>query len=309
MLAEIAVALAPSMLLIGLGAGLRRGGFLSEGFWSQAERLTYFILLPALLVQILANAPLNTLPVAGLGGVTLATTLVGTGALLALHRHLAADGPAFSSVLQGTIRFNNYVALSVIPMLEGAAGLGLAAVVTAVIVPTVNIICVLVLGRFGQAGHRSGWALVGAVIRNPLLLAAGLGVVLNFTGIGLHAIVESSLKTLSAASIPLGLLCVGAALRLDGGFTKPRPVLAALIGRFAVMPLLVAGLCLVVGVEGASARVAVLMQALPTATSSYILARQLGGDAPLMAVITTAEHIVAVATLVPTILLVVWLFP
>jgi len=39
------------------------------------------------------------------------------------------------------------------------------------------------------------------------------------------------------------------------------------------------------------------LAALPTATSSYILARQLGGDAPLMAAIVSGQTLLAVATI------------
>ena len=37
--------------------------------------------------------------------------------------------------------------------------------------------------------------------------------------------------------------------------------------------------------------------ALPTATTSYVMARAMGGDAPLMAALTSLEHLLSVATL------------
>lgn len=49
--------------------------------------------------------------------------------------------------------------------------------------------------------------------------------------------------------------------------------------RFAIVPAMTAAVALALGVSGPTALVALLFQSLPTATSSYMLARRLGGDA------------------------------
>jgi predicted permease len=59
-----------------------------------------------------------------------------------------------------------------------------------------------------------------------------------------------------------------------------------------------------VGLGGLTFTVAVMFAAMPASPASYILARQLGGDAPLMAAILTAQTALAAVTL-PLILL--WL--
>ena len=48
MTAELLIALAPIVLLIAMGAWLKRSRFLEDRFWAQAERLGYYVLLPAL---------------------------------------------------------------------------------------------------------------------------------------------------------------------------------------------------------------------------------------------------------------------
>jgi predicted permease len=58
-----------------------------------------------------------------------------------------------------------------------------------------------------------------------------------------------------------------------------------------------AGLAMAMGLSGTLVQACVLLAALPTATSSYILARQLGGDAPLMAAIVSGQTLLAVATI------------
>jgi malonate transporter len=51
-----------------------------------------------------------------------------------------------------------------------------------------------------------------------------------------------------------------------------------------------------------------LFQALPTASSSYIMARQLGGDAPLMAgIIASQTLLAAVALPIAVVVLIPWI--
>ena len=62
MSADVILALLPIVLLIMLGMGLRRLRFLADGFWPQAERLSYYVLVPCLFFHSLATARLDSLP-------------------------------------------------------------------------------------------------------------------------------------------------------------------------------------------------------------------------------------------------------
>ena len=106
-----------------------------------------------------------------------------------------------------------------------------------------------------------------------------------------------ALRSLGAASLPLGLLCVGAALEFAGARRWVRPVAIASVLKFGAMPLATMAVALLVGLSGEALVTALVFQVLPTASSSYILARQLGGDAPLMAGITAVQTVLAVAAI------------
>ncbi|MGY2053150.1 AEC family transporter [Methylobacterium sp. JK268] len=302
MIATVLLALLPIALLIGLGAAFRRARFLAESFWPQAERLGYYVLLPSLFVHGLSTARLDGVPVAGLVAVLVASTLAVAGILVALRPWLGGSGAAFTSVFQGGVRFNNYVGVSAAAGLFGAQGVALAAVANAAIVPTVNVLCVLVFARFG-AGLRFDPATVARqLVLNPLVVACAIGIGLKATGLGLPPGIDTLLRALGQASLPLGLLCVGAALDLAAARTWLRPVLVASAAKFVLMPAATLMACRLLGLQGAAATTALLFQALPTASSSYIMARQLGGDAPLMAGITAAQTILAGAA-IPLVLL------
>ena len=171
MTAALLLALLPIALLIALGAWLRHSGFLADAFWPQAERLGYYVLLPALFVHGMATAKLDGVPVLGMALALVSSTVLVALLLVLLRRCFAVDDAAFTSVFQGGVRFNNYVGVSAAAGLFGTQGIALAAVANAAIVPTVNILCVLVFARYGSAGRMSWKGVARQMVLNPLLMA------------------------------------------------------------------------------------------------------------------------------------------
>lgn len=296
MTGAILLALLPVTLLIALGYWLRRRAFLAEAFWPQAERLGYFILLPSLFLHGLATARLQSLPVGSLVGTLMLALIVVAAIVVALRPLLRVDGAAFTSVFQGSVRFNNYVAVTVAAGLFGAQGIAMAAICNAAIVPTVNILCVLVFARFGKAGLNAR-GIARQIVSNPLVLACAAGIALQGSGLGLPPGLEPALRALGAASLPLGLLCVGAALDFGTARSWLGPVMASSAIKFLLMPVVTLGTALAMGLSGTALVTALLFQTMPTASSAYILARQLGGDAPLMAGITATQTVLAAAAI------------
>jgi len=288
----IVLALVPVMLLIGLGKLLRDRVFTAEVFWRETERLGYYLLLPALIVHSLATANWGTAPVGRLMATLVLSTVLIALVLVALRRWMPLGDAAFTSVFQGGIRFNNYVGLPAAAALYGAEGLALGALAAAAIVPTVNIICVVMFARYGAARPNLRGVLL-QLAKNPLLIASALGLVLNLTHLGLAPGLEPALKALGQASLPIGLLCVGAALSFGAPRALMAPTLLSMLMKFALLPLSAVGFSLMFGLTGTAAGIVLLYQTLPTAAASYILARQMGGDAPLMAMIISAQTVLA----------------
>lgn len=293
MLAAFAQALVPIALLIALGTGLRRVLLAQEVFWSQAERLCYYLLLPCLLFHGLVTTRFDGVPVGPMAAVLCLSTVAVAAVLVAARRFVPGDDAAFTSIFQGAIRFNNYVGVSAAIAIIGPAGAALAAMANAIIIPTVNVLCVLVFARYGKAGRLSVMQVARQLALNPLVVACALGIAAHAAGLALPAVVEPALKSLGQASLPLGLLCVGAALNFSSAASWARPVAIASVVKFGLMPLVTALACLAFGLTGPVALAALIFQALPTASSAYIMSRQLGGDAPLMAGITATQTLLA----------------
>ncbi|KVG78001.1 AEC family transporter [Burkholderia ubonensis] len=292
MIGAVLLALAPVALLVALGHGLKRSGFVGDAFWPSAERLCYYVLLPALFAHGLASARLQSLAVMPLALALVGSTVAAAAALLLIRPFVRVDGAGFTSVFQGAVRFNNYVGASLAAGLFGAQGIALAAVCVAAIVPTVNLMCVLVFARYGST--RLGIvALVRQIVSNPLVVACAIGIAMQASGATFPPAIEPAVRALGAASMPLGLLCVGAALTFDAARAWMQPVCVASAFKFVAMPLLTLVAGRVLGLGDAALTVALLFQALPTSSASYLMARQLGGDAPLMAGITAFQTLFA----------------
>lgn len=292
----VLLALMPVVLIIGAGMVLRKTDFIQAAFWPQAERMSYYVLLPCLFFHSLATADLGGVPVAELA-LTLVLATVTVGALVVLLRPLIhVDGPAFTSVFQGSVRFNNYVGVTLAAGIFGAQGVALAAICNASIVPTVNILCVLVFARHGRA-QLNALGVGKQLVSNPLIMSSLAGILFQMLGLGVPSGIAGALKALGGASLPLGLLCVGAALELGTARQWVAPVAVSSGIKFLLMPFATAAFALVFGLHGPALTTALLFQVLPTASSAYILARQLGGDAPLMAGITATQTVMGIAAI------------
>ena len=95
----------------------------------------------------------------------------------------------------------------------------------------------------------------------------------------------------------LSLLVVGAGLRITLAAQAGTAVAIGVLSRLVVMPAIMFLACWWLGIDGLPRTIAIIASAVPTASSSYVMARQMGGDAPLMANIITFQVILAAFTL------------
>jgi malonate transporter and related proteins len=299
-MAVVVAALLPVFLLIVLGFTLKRTLMRLETQWHGLERLTYYVLFPALLIQTLVKADLSQVPIGGVGGALFLSALAMSLLCLALPPLLArfsVDGPAFTSIFQGATRWQTYVALAVSGNLFGDLGLALASVAMVAIIPLVNVFSVAVLAHYASPEKRSVGTIVVTVVRNPLIWACVVGLALNVTQIPLPKIWHEVADALGRSSLSIGLLVTGAGLHLEGMF---RPSLAASVAVFLkliLMPVLAVALALWFGLTGSSLAIVTACSAVPTSSSAYVLARQMNGDAPLLAQIITLQTILAAVTM------------
>lgn len=287
----IALLLLPDFLLIAGGAALRRlPGFGAE-LWSGVERLVYFVLFPALLFRSLALSKLGFSDAASLATVGIAFTAAGI-VLAALARPLfRLPQPTFAACFQCGFRFNTYIALAVASRVAGAQGLAAISLLVGVLVPIVNVAAV------GMLAHGRGGGVARELLRNPLVLACAAGIGWKIAGAPLPGVVDHVLELLASAALPLGLLAVGAGLTLTRS-ALPLPALAWWNAvKLVALPAIALALAPVAALTATEREVAVLMAAVPTAPSAYILATRMKGDGPAVALLISSGTLLAAITL------------
>ncbi|PIV72640.1 MAG: AEC family transporter [Rhodobacteraceae bacterium CG17_big_fil_post_rev_8_21_14_2_50_65_11] len=295
---DIVISIAPVFALICLGYGLRRGGIPSAEFWNLNDRLVYFLLMPALFYVRISTADLSGDVVLSLASVLYAAFFLSIGYGIVASRLLHMSGAVATSLLQGVGRFNTFIGLAVAEALYGAPALQIAVLAAVVLVPVVNL---TVVGLFAVWLPRPGARPVVAAARglafNPLILSILAGLLANWVGLGGLPVLHDALSILGAAALPIMLLCVGANLKLRGLSGEAGPIVVSAVGKLVLFPALVLWLALVLGVDPMQAQVMMIYGALPTGVAAYTLSRQLGGDAPLMATMITAQAVLSFATM------------
>ncbi|MGO4668676.1 AEC family transporter [Bosea sp. 2RAB26] len=293
-------------LVLATGWALKARGFVSPSHWVGVERLTYQVLFPAVVIHTLAVADLSQLPVLAMG-LTLVTAILGVSTVLLIVRPLLSrvgiNGPAFTSVLQGSVRWNTFVALALAAGLHGREGATLMAIAVASMIPLLNVLCVLVLARFAVGRPMSAAETARSIAVNPFIWSSAVGLLLNQMQWMLPAALTTYVDILGRAALGVGLLVVGAGLEIHR-LKQPRLAHGLAIGlKLVVMPLVAWMLARQFGVTGTALTITVVAAAVPTATAAYFLARDMGGDAPLMAEITTMQTLLALVTLPVAVLL------
>ncbi len=293
----ILFAILPIFLVILAGHVTVRRGFLSPTFWGEADRLIFYLLFPALLLESMADAPLEELTLGPLALATVVCLLAMAAALLLLRQQITRDGPSFTSLFQGSLRQNSFLCFAVALALKGNPGVEAVAVVIAIYVPLGGVLSIAALIRYGATPVRHPGKVLLAVIKNPLMVAIFIGLALNLSGIGLHPALEQVFRIMGQAALCLGLMAVGAGLDLGAARKSGRLVGLAVVLKLAVLPMVALGLALLFGVDRQATFALVLLAGSPTAGAAYIMARQMGGNAPLVASIISAQVVAALVSL------------
>ena len=290
---NIPALLFPEVTLIVMGWLLYRYADLSSAFWEGAERLVYFVMFPALLFGAIVRNPLAASESAPMLASALGALAIGVALGYAARPVLRPQAMQFASGVQCAFRFNSYITLALAMRIGGTEGLSLAALIVGFVVPLANLASVFALARHSGAG------VARELARNPLVLATVAGLLFKATGARLPEPVDATLVRLGQGALTLGLLCVGAGLRIEGRpqvqaaerssaqrlaawFTATKlvamPLAALLIGRALALPAL-------------PLTIAVMFSSMPTAPAAYVLASRMGGDGRFVAFLISVSTI------------------
>ncbi|MCA6217687.1 AEC family transporter [Ideonella sp. B7] len=283
--------LLPDFLLILLGWALCRYTVLDRPVWDGVEKLVYHLLFPVLLFVAILRQPLQPGALMTLAGCGLTVVAVGIALSYALGHWPGVDPRTHASGAQTAFRFNSYVALALAERLGGVQSVAWIALLIALCVPVCNVAAVWPLAR------HAGQNFLKELARNPLIVGTVAGLLANLLGLRLPSLLDITLTRIGGAALPLGLMAVGAGLRM-GALRDAPGLAAALLGiRHVVLPLVAIVLVQVVGLPPAQQTVVVAFAALPTASSAYVLAVRMGGHGSYVAGLISVSTVIGMAGL------------
>ena len=286
-------ALIPVFALILIGYFFKRIKFPSHEFWPQADKLTYYILMPALLIYELSNASLNSKNSFSFVMAALLAIFFTMIILIIINKIKPTNASSFTSVIQGGIRFNTYVFLALSGAIFGKEGLILSAIILTFTIPFINVLCITIFALYVSNDKLNFLYLIKSIITNPLIVACLIGGTINFIGIEFPVVINNTLAILSKAALPMGLLSVGFGLVIKEISSFKSELIISSFAKHLIMPILIFIFAKYFELDNMMISILVLFAVLPTAPSSFILARQLGGNMGLMSSIITVQTLLS----------------
>lgn len=259
--------------------------------WVTIEKLVYFVLFPCLLFfsVVSSNFDLNTVGAFALGGPAVIFTAFVLGWLGLLFSNMGRVD--FASGLQTAYRFNSYIGLALASRLGGQSAVANIAILLALGVPLCNVLAV---GTMSKGGRLSAFV---DILKNPLIIGTCLGIAAKLMGVQVPEPVMLTLERLAQAAVSLGLLAVGAGLVFSGLKGNWPVSVWWLFVKLLVSPLVAVLYAHFTGLGQEQTMVLLVFSAIPSASSAYILAARMGGNAPLVACLISMSTVGAAITL------------
>lgn len=293
----LALSVLPLLLIIASGYALAKSAIIPRGSWAAIETLSFRGLIPATLILAISRSDLSIERFGGFGMALVGTLalLVILGLSLRLMPHHMLSNAAFTSLFQSGVRWNAFVALAAAEQFL-TGGIAVMAVAIAVLIPLINVTCIVVLASFGPS-KASVSKVFNTLIRNPLVQACVIGLALNLSGMSLPPLIADALDMIGRGALGVGLMAVGAGIslrrlqRLDwrvclGAFMRP-----------ALASSIFVGIGTLLGLPAIQLFAGVLVFAAPAASNGYIVAKQMGGDADLYVDIMTWQVVLSLIAL------------
>lgn len=290
-------AVLPMCLIMALGYGTRRLGWIRREEIFAINKIAFRIFLPCLLYYNVYCSDLSgsfdpLLMAYAVGGVLL-TFGLSLGYTLLTEKLPERRGV----MIQGMFR-SNYVIMGipVATALLGSDQLGTVSILIAVVVPLFNMLAVVVLEVF-RGQKPKPLHILGQIVKNPLVIASALGILTLAAGIRLPHILERTIQNVSAIASPLQLFLLGAFFQFSGLKTYRRELVTVSAAKLIVSPGLFLGLGALLGFRGVAFVSLIGIFASPTAVNSFTMAQQMGGDAELAGDIVVTTSAVSILTM------------
>lgn len=301
--------LAPVFLMIAIGAVMQRSGFVSVNFLKEANRVTYWLGLPALLFSQLAGSFHDAGGAKPMLGAMLVATLLIVGVAYLVAWLLRVPGAALGTFAQGAFRGNlAFVGLPIIyalpdTVIAGGLSARTAAVITVapmMVAYNVGAVIVLLLSQH-PLRLRMAVPFLKQLATTPPLVATLAGIACALLGWALPPAVDKTFSALGEMALPLGLLGVGGSIMTARLGQAWRPALGSALTKTIAAPAVGWAVGRWLGLGAMELKLILILLATPTAVVSYTMAVEMKGDEQLASgtiVLSVFTSLVALAVIV-----------
>lgn len=293
----------PIFLIAVIGSVIRRKWIKSDEFWRGLEKLSFYVLFPAVLFEHVSKVDIASSDLVRLIFALVISTGIVSLILIYNHQHKQEfSNVEFTSIFQGGTRYNNYILFALAAALFGNQGLTSVSTISSYMIVFTNITSVMVFVYYvpqeAKASKRQNMTIMTkSVITNPFVIASIVGFIFNYYQIKLNIGVEKTIQSLADSALAIGIILVGASLKFKINPDQHRLILYTSAIKLILMPLVTCVILWMMSIGGLSKSVGILFSCMPCASSSYILSRQLGGDPDSMSSIITFSTIFSIISL------------
>jgi predicted permease len=300
----IVTTLIPIFVVVFAGWLARRNNLMPDEFMGPANRLVYYLAIPAMIFRAIAGASLKTQFDAGNLAVTLTAVLLVFGAARLVAAAIPAGRRETGVFIQCSFHGNlGYVGLAVAYYYLGSAGLVEAGIIAGFIMILQNLLAVYTLNRHATDQRHSGGIrkLALGIFGNPIILAALAGIFWALSDLPLPMVLDRCLAILSGMALPLALLLIGASISFDRTPNRLGLLIVAGFLKLVLLPGLGLALCRVAGISAHDFLPGLILLASPTATVTYVMAKEMGGDTEF------AVSAISLSTIFSALTFMIWL--
>lgn len=299
---DIIASVLPIFLITALGYIIKKRWITSEEFWRNLEKLSYFVLFPAVLFNYTSNADCGNKELIKLVLIITISTLTVSSALIYYQKKYNYDKVQFTSVFQGAIRYNSYIFFALSGALFSDKGLSIASVIAFYMIILTNVLSVLIFAKYidhknDDKSTNSTWILINMICTNPLIVSCFAGFCFNYLDIKLYLGFKKTIQGLAESALAIGMINVGAGLRFVFIPNQFKNIALTSSIKLILIPILTYILSILLFVSGVERAMGVLYSCMPCATTAYILSRQLGGDPESMSSIIMFSTIASIVTI------------
>ena len=294
----------PIFAVIILGWFARRKGFIPPDFLAPANRLVYYLAIPAMIFHSISKASLKT----QFDSTVLTVTLLAVIAVFAFAWGVGlmrrVERKQLGTFMQCSFHGNlGYIGLAVAYYYLGSEGLVRASIIAGFIMILQNSLAVVALQLHAENMElkKNRREVVLRIMGNPVIVSALAGILYSLTGLRLPLVLDRSLAILSGLALPMALLIIGASLSFEVMQLQLPRVLNTSVMKLILLP----GLGLIFyrscGLALQDYLPGLILLASPSATLTYVMAKEMNGDTDF------AVAAISISTMLSAITFTIWL--